>query len=383
MRTYALYLLRSGILPAALVLFTLPLAAQQVVRDSDLFATYGIQVDVSAATATQARAQALNEAERTGLSRLLRKIATEDALGRLPDLTDAQVDRLVRVIEVAEERRSSRRYIATINVSYSAQGIRTLLGTANIPYSEIRSEPVLLLPGLRQEGSVRLYHGDNPWARAWAEAEVRNNLVQIIVPAGDFRDRMALTPAALNVPGAPWIERYAEDRYRATGLLMAEAELEEQEDGYKRLHLRYAMPGAGEQSFSLQAGSETSTGELYARGVDRMLARLNESWKQNTLSAFGDSRALALTVMADRIENWIDIRRRLERVSIIRQVTLQQLSLPENRVSIRYQGTMDQLRLALEQRGLVLRALESDGGGVEYILNRTRLQAADGKGARP
>jgi len=90
----------------------------------------GVAVDRTAATATQAREEALAEGRRVALQRLLERLAPPEDRARLPRLSDVQVLDLVQSFEVESERTSAVRYLAILTVRFQPEGIRTLLRQA-------------------------------------------------------------------------------------------------------------------------------------------------------------------------------------------------------------------------------------------------------------
>ena len=110
----------------------------------DMFRVAGIPVDATAASAVAAREQAIAGGEREGLRQLLRRLTLPEDAAHLPPVEGLRTDDYVQSYEVAQEKLGPTRYIATLNVSYVPDQVRTLLRGANVPFLDRRPDPVLL-----------------------------------------------------------------------------------------------------------------------------------------------------------------------------------------------------------------------------------------------
>ena len=81
----------------------------------------GVDVDVNAADAVQARQQGIAEARRKAAKMLVERLVAPEDRARVPTLDDASLEGMVRGIEFVRERSAPNRYIATLNVVFSAR----------------------------------------------------------------------------------------------------------------------------------------------------------------------------------------------------------------------------------------------------------------------
>ena len=168
----------------------------------DMFRVAGIPVDATAASAVAAREQAIASGEREGLRQLLRRLTLPEDAAHLPPVEGLRTDDYVQSYEVAQEKLGPTRYIATLNVSYVPDQVRTLLRGANVPFLDRRPDPVLLLPVLETEQGPDIWGDANPWRAAWNAGAATSQLVELRLPLGDAGDVSSVTPASLSDPGA-------------------------------------------------------------------------------------------------------------------------------------------------------------------------------------
>ena len=157
-------------------------------QSSDSFSVSDVGVDAVAETATEAREIALASGQREALDRLIRRLTLRENRLQIPELADAAIAPLVRGIEIEEEKTSSKRYLASLTVSFKKNEVRTLLRGNGIPFSETPSKPLLVLPVYEAAGARNLWDNSNPWWVAWQARSERDSLVPLVIPVGDLTD---------------------------------------------------------------------------------------------------------------------------------------------------------------------------------------------------
>ena len=115
---------RRGRLVCAAVFLACWIAAPAHGQLKDAFEVRNVVVDVTAETATAARAQALAEGQIAAYRSLMERLTLRADRGRLPDLERSEITALVKDFEVAKEKTSAVRYIAWLNVRFKAEDVR-------------------------------------------------------------------------------------------------------------------------------------------------------------------------------------------------------------------------------------------------------------------
>src|SRR5215467_1202969 len=109
----------------------------------DLFTVTGVKVDATAESATTARDMAMAQGRPVAFTRLFRRLVAQGNWSKQPQLDENTLLRMVRSFEVANERRSTTRYLADVTYHFNAAAVRAALRQARIAYTETRSKPAV------------------------------------------------------------------------------------------------------------------------------------------------------------------------------------------------------------------------------------------------
>lgn len=346
----------------------------------DGFTVTGVDVAATGATTAQARETAFAQGQRIALSRLA------DSLGGQLDMTDLaerDIARLIQGFQVEEETVTSGNYAAKLTFSFRPSEVRALVreqqqlaappqqagpvATAGSP-----TGAVLVVPVFRSDLGDRLWDSPNPWHEAWLNRANAADSVPLIVPFGDLLDVGELSTAqALNgdLAGLTAIT----NRYGAQEPLVAL--LTENAGGYSLNLTWYPSGGLPVQEavpFS-SLGGATSFQQI----VEEAALRIQRGpLPSSTPAAVSTSPVLAsqpprigggasesvYLVPIRSIEDWVEIRNRLERIPAIIETVVVSLAPGEAIVGVEILGSEGVLRDQLAQQRL---GIEMGTGGLE------------------
>jgi hypothetical protein len=337
---------------------------------ADIFTVADVPVDATASNAVAAREAARLDGERRALRLLLERLTLAADRGRLPRIGDQQLTDLVRDFEVANERSSGVRYLATYTFRFQPKAVRALLRDAGIPFAETVSKPVVVLPVLRRDAAAVLWDDPNPWRAAWSDHGGAGGLVPLVVPLGDAADLAAIgaDQALAADPGA--LARIA--GHNGGGDILIAAATQSSGGELQTSLRRVAATGTSEiAKASFQPAAGESAGAFMARAVAASVADIEEAWRRDNVLASGSEGVLTASVpLSGNLADWLLVRDRLQGVPTVKRSDVISLGRQAARVEIHYLGDPARLRLALAQRDLVL-----DGGEESWTL-RPRGSAA-------
>jgi len=352
-------MLRPGLLLlAATLLSTAPAWGQA--RQPSLYTVSDVAVDVTAQSALKARDTARLDGERRALTTLLQRLTAKEDWSRLPKASDTELEELLQDFEVAGEKTSAVRYIATFTYRFQRDAVGDFLRNHGIPFAETRSKPVLVLPVLTAGGRSLLWEDPNPWRAAWGEASgIGEGLVPMRLATGELSDVQAID-AGQAVRGDREALAAVSRGNAGIDVLVARAELSGSE-AQRTLQLTGARYAAGfpDQSWTgtLKADAGEGDDALYARAVAAVITGVNDAWKQSMLSHGGGTNAgasLVAVVPLTSLKDWVAVRERLRSVSAIQRTRLLSLTKEAARVEIGYAGEPEALQIVLAQRDLTL-----------------------------
>lgn len=347
----------------------------------DGFTVTGVAVAAEAASTGQARTQAFAEGQRIALQRLAESLGGEVDFSTL---SEQAVTRLIQGFQVEEERVSPGRYEASLAFTFRPDEVRAVVrdqvgtGGAAAPSSPAPTTArtptgaVLVIPLWQTAETVRLWDAPNPWHDAWLNRANAADAVPIVVPFGDLQD-----VGDLSIDQAVGGDRAAlqamAERYGAGQPVVAT--LSEQGGGY-RMTLDWFPPGEApsEEVVPVAALGGAST---LPQAVEEAALRIQRGPLPPTvggptgpaLSAGpgGGGQSLYIVPIAD-LQDWVDIRGRLDRIPAIVTTTVVSLQPGEAVVELQTVGTDSALRDQMAQQQL---GLELGAGGMEIRrLNR-------------
>src|SRR3954470_14196321 len=110
----------SPFLGIVLAIFAACTAHAQIAASGNTYTIGGIDVDVAAPDAIQARQQAVREARQRAVKLLVDRMVSAEERSRVPAINDARLDSMVRGVEFTSERTATNRFIGTLSVVFSA-----------------------------------------------------------------------------------------------------------------------------------------------------------------------------------------------------------------------------------------------------------------------
>lgn len=347
--------LRKGLMAA---LFALMLAQPAVAQENaDLFTVRDVPVDVTAASALEARDQGMREGQRKAFEALFERLTPDGARSRLPSLDSTTIDSMVQSFQVQEERTSSVRYLGRLAVTFNANAVRRFMRDNAIPYTEVRSRPVLVLPVDQSQGAPLLWQAETAWRQAWADLPAQAGLVPVLVPYGEAPD-VADIGAEQAMAGESEPLRRIGARYEAGEVAVAVL-TPTSAGGMSATITLYGDDGSAPTSFTVtqEAVAPTDDGRTdptLAALVEKIVGRLDERWVAANVVTAGPESEMTLRVAFTSPQEWIDTRKRLTRVPTVTSTRLLTMSRDSASLEVRYSGDSARLRSALAQQDLAL-----------------------------
>lgn len=347
----------------------------------DLYTVQDISVDVTDEDAASARVAALESGHRQALAILLTRIAPAQEVLALPELSAEEITEMVQEFSVANERTSNVRYLAELTFRFNPDAVRQYLGNNDIPFAELRSEPLLVLPVFGGRRSALLWRNPNPWRLVWAGRRLDNELVPMIVPLGDLEDIATIDGLQALDVNADRLEAIAR-RYDARQVLIAQLVLSGSVDrGQARAEVFARRYGGTEQRrpvfLSFNQGAEEGRDDFLSRVADGLIAEVRDQWKIANLRRFGEQNRLLVTVPVSSLAEWLEVKQRLADVAAVVDSHLAYMTRESVDLLITYVGNEDQLTRALAQKDLTLTP-DVNQGWWELSLN-TALPPATGQ----
>ena len=342
------------LLYAVLFLAGLALALPAQAQDTT-YTVAGIHVDASGPSSTEALNAAIAQGRFKAFQTLYRRLTRQADWPRQPQLDVGGLLKLSRGYTIANERRSTTRYVADVTYLFNPEAVVRLLRASNIAYSQGAAKRILVIPM-----SPNVSHG--PWSQALMSPAFQSSMVPFTVSAAE--DDAALT--ALNFDTATWNDVAAvaaRNRVTEVGLVQAVYA-----NGKMTVNIRRLGVGETPAKSSVEVPVLQTVSTTYPVAAQAAVRGIEDLWKTRSAIDFSQRGRLTADVRITSLQQWGEIQSQLASVSNVTGVTVLAMDMSYARIQLGYQGGADQLREALSGAGL---ALTSRGGG-QWILASTR-----------
>jgi hypothetical protein len=238
------------------------------IDSTNTFEIDGIEVDVGAATAEQARESGWREAQSKGWKALWAK-TNGRPLSEAPNLADSALNAMVSGIIVEQEQIGPKRYIATLGVLFDRARTSQLLGVSG---SVRRSAPMLVIPVMQTGSFHTSFEWRNEWQKAWARYRTGGSAIDYVRPVGNGIDPLLLNQSQTRRPGRAWW-RMLLDQYGAADVIVPEVHLQRSFPGGPVVATFTARKGPDGEMLgqaTLRVGSSAGIPRLMDEGIRRL-----------------------------------------------------------------------------------------------------------------
>ena len=338
----------------------IPTASAQSV---DLWTVPNVPVDGTGVSPSAAKDTALATGRQRAWTEIYRRLTPSSEWRTQQPIANETLEPLVKSFDIANEKHSSTRYLATVTFVFNAAGVRDTLRKTGVQYSESTSKPVLVIA---LTGAA--WQPESPWGHAWANQALRGRLVPVIVPVGDAADVATIATVST---AADWgVVRTLADRYGASSVLVAAQT--KTATGFQLTYANIKPDGRApkSQAFPRQGTEDDLT--LSMRASNAISDGLQEEWKRTTSVDYGNQTTVAVVVPFRNLADWVSIRHSLEATRVIQRIGIDEFDMSVAHIHLDYVGKLDQLQTSLAQTNIFL--IADDKGN--WTLSRNASTAA-------
>jgi hypothetical protein len=348
-------LMKSKILFCSLALLTLLNVATQAFasdRDASLYVVENIKTDVTADNAVKAREQALAKARKKAFNVLSERVLDDAAQNKVKDIDDITISSLINNLEITNEKLSSVRYIASVNVTFNKDAINSYFYNTGESYTTAVKRPFLVLPWYLRGRMASLWQDNNPWSISWQTvAHSGQNITPFMLPMGDIMDIRDYSVNSPYIYQGEQLENL-KARYDVDEVILAIAE---EQQGQLVIQLYETSMGTPSLLHSFAAQRSAHDNTVYRRGVEQALAFLNSNWKaQTAISSQQPAQAINVIARYSGLNGWITLRDLLKDVHGIESTDIKSVSPQKADITINYRGDIQNLALKLDQYNIAL-----------------------------
>ena len=335
---------------ALLAFLVLAAPGNAQVVTGNAYSVGGIEVDVTAADAIQARDQAIREAQRRAVKQLVDQMVPPEDRARVPPVDDARLSGMIRGVEFANERTTANRYIATLTVVFSADPVKAWLAEAGIKSTETVSRNALVVPLWKGKNGIEPLDDRNAWRAAWQALNTTGSAVPVTLMRGDQLDQNAMTVEEAYVGDIAALSRLNE-RYHAPFIVVAIVEGDKASGKLTVAGIRYDSQTGARSDIPRV---EIADSDQLAAAAKAMHARLEEEWRNVAVVRRDTEDSIDVVVPIRALSDWVLVRQRLGAIPAIKRMSVRTLEAERAEIRLEFFGTTDQLQQTLMQAGLLL-----------------------------
>lgn len=339
---------------------TLVAAPPAFARENPLYTITGIEVDVRAETAAEAKKLAITQANVKAFALFAQRVGGDALADKLSGIPSKRIDAMLDSLSIEEERTGPQRYIGKLTVRFLPGKMRTIMAELGVRYSEKLARRTVIVPVWRTPEGVVLWE-DNPWRTAWLSLRAENSPVPLIVPLGDLADTDTLTAELAAGRDEASIEAIRL-RYEADAVLVAEAS-PVGNDTVQATMIGNSAVGRLEFDKAYVAENGGGVAEAARTAALRFHQVMLLRWKKKNETA-PVTRSLPVATLPIAVafystEEWSALRARILSTPGVSGVDISTISQGGAIVQLSYVTGFEQLRQSLWSAGL---ALQNVGG---------------------
>lgn len=358
---------RAVTLPAVFITCVLALAGPAA-ADS-VFTIGNYPVDAEAKNAVAAKEKAIADGQRAAFRSLLKRIVPVTAYKQIERLKEVEAANLVSGFSVRSERNSSTRYIASLDFTFQADAVRSVLAQHAVPYVDRQADAITLIVASRAKPGDATQTDRGDWRTAWSGLDLANS----VTPARltDLKSEIHSDTISMLEAGDPSGLRIIANEYNSNRIVLAIAEVDR---ASKKLHVTLTGedtvgPLLLKRAYSVSDGDFAYASELAAVVA---LGVLEGRWKAQiapeggspglfdpnsnqpawaaTSSGFGDP--VQATAVFSGPAQWNDMRANLLQMPGLDGLEILSVSERNAQLSFRYPGGVNALVQAAATSGL-------------------------------
>ncbi|HWD27297.1 MAG TPA: hypothetical protein VG387_09030 [Rhizomicrobium sp.] len=364
---------RLATLLAAAFLFVLPAAAADLT-----YTVSGIHVDASAASASAAQAIAIDQGRPKAWNILYRRLAKQADWAKEPKLDSEGLHRLSRGFTVANERRSTTRYVADVTYMFSPVMVAKALATVSSSYGMNGSARRILLIPMSPN-----FDRSSLWTGAFSSPRFAQSAVPFVVPTGDAQDVRDLGHLQFDATNWPDVQLVAARIHATEAVLVLAIPITkggtskaDPMTGQVQVWLKRIGVTEAPTKTSVNVPLIRNPAQTYPLAADAAVHAIEVMYQQKPAIEFGARSSLTADVRVDSLSQWATIQNSFGLVQNVVSVNVVAMDIGLVRISMTYQGSTEQLAAALAPVGVAM-TKDSNGWAMAYATPPRPTASAD------
>lgn len=305
-----------------------------IAQAADPFTVSGIPVDATGKTPIEAQTLAIRNGQARAANLLLERLTVESERaekGTVP-ISEENAAKLIRSMEIDNEKRSATRYLGDISVGFNPSAMQAYLRQADLTMVSSQSRDRLIVP--LSNGQLNL---DSDWFKAWPKSGAQHALTPIRSITSDQASALPVSIAAIAAIDVSVLKQLG------AAMNVQQIVVADDMGGYVKVS-DVSLDSGERQSFSVNGGPQA------------LISKLESDWKQAAVSVAANAVEMPVSILYDTHNEWLRLKEAINGSAQIQDARLDALSKDGALMTITYGGDMSRLRNELAGKGVDVRS---------------------------
>ena len=295
---------------------------------ADPFTVSGIAVDATGDSPIEAQTLAIRDGQARAANILLERLTVESerlAKGTVP-VSEDNAAKMIRAMEIDNEKRSSTRYLGDITVAFNPSAMQAYLRQSELTMISSQARDRLVIPL-----SNGIIDTESAWFQAWENSGAEHALTPIRALSADQAATLLSKTLDMNTL------KEIGSSFGVQQILVAD-----DLGGYVKA-MDIALDSEMRSEFSLNGGPLA------------VISKLENDWKQASVSVAANAVEMPISILYDSHSEWLRLKEAINGSAQIQDARLDALSKDGALMTITYGGDINRLRNELAFKGVDVR----------------------------
>ncbi len=308
---------------------------------ADPFTVVGIPVDATGETPIEAQTLAIQDGQARAAKAIVERLtlAGERAVRPMAPIEVETAAKMIRALEIANEKRSNNRYLGDITVAFNPSEVQKYLKANGLNMVATQARTRLVLPVLEGQPLWSM----NPWALVWQDGRYSHALTPIkSLGLGEGDDSLISSSeaSAMDINALKRVgSRFGVDQILIVGT----------SGGLTANVTDIALDTGQKRDLGFVSGAD------FQDLANQVVGNLEADWKQASVSTAENAVSMAVSVLYDGHSEWLRLKDAINGSAQIQDARLDALSKDGALMTITYGGDMARLRNELSFKGVDVR----------------------------
>ena len=302
----------------------------------------------------------LNRAFLDSFNILMNKILLTRDLKKINDIKLKQIKNLIYSFQILEESYGKDIYKANIKVTYNEKKIKNLLGQKNISFSQPENISAIFYPVLYVNDEIQAFN-ENFFYKKWIEVEIKNELINFILPLEDLEDLSTITKMKNKIEELD-VENLV-NKYDIKNYVFA---LMDYQDKKFNIHLKTNFKGNKINKNILHEVINIKDESVLNSILIDLKLKITDIWKEANLVNLLMPLSINIQFQHLNVKDLDKLRNTFYKINIIDRFLLEEFNINNSFFKIYYYGNPKKLRSELLKFGY---QLNNDQGFWRLYLN--------------